>query len=67
MITNFNKGQKVQILDGTKRQGIVTAVEAKKGFRGKYDYSEIYITLDAGEKVVHTDWQIKVLDDDDES
>lgn len=62
----FKKGQKVQILDTTKRQGIITAVEAKKGFRGRYDYSEIFITLDTGEKVVHTDWQIKVLDEDAE-
>lgn len=63
----FKKGQKVQILDTTKRQGVITAVEAKKGFRGKYDYSEIYITLDTGEKVVHTDWQIRALDDANES
>ncbi len=67
MTTNFKKGNKVQILDTTKRQGIITAVEAKKGFRGRYDYSEIYITLDTGEKVVHTDWQIRVLDDANES
>lgn len=63
----IKKGQRVQILDGTKRQGVITAVEPKKGFRGQYDYCEIYITLDAGEKVVHTDWQIRVLDDANES
>lgn len=60
----IKKGQRVQILDGSKRQGIVTAVEAKKGFRGQYDYNEIYVTLDAGDKVVHNDWQIRVIDED---
>jgi hypothetical protein len=63
----FLINQRVKIIDGSKTEGVITAVIPKKGFRQRYDYNEIYVTLDSGEKNVYNDWHIKVIDDEQEA
>ena len=58
-------GDEIYVNDGSKKIGLVTLVEAKKGFRGLYNYQEVYVLFPDGEKNVYLSWMVRKVKLDD--